>query len=731
MLVIGAPGVGKTALVSARMPVHARFLCRSNVTASSEPVRVLADIAGQLARTVPGYCVAGAGLGPAAGGAAQTVLDRWSPWAAYDRALRFPLGALASSGRASGDVLVVIDGLDEATARDGSNPLAELLAERLAPGADATPGLRLLLTARPGPAATRLRGLTSFDLVADASGRVDSVREHIDAVCDLPARQRRAIAAAAGGSHVYAELAGRLVAAGRGAVLAGAPPVGLDALYDMALEDVGEPDTLARRALALLARVRDNGATANQVAALLGEPRARVHAALADCAHLLAGTKWLRLHHRRLAERIEAAHTEAPGAVDWTIASALRRRWDRSSKRRIEPYAARNLLVHLADARDQPAAAARAAAADLSDPLFLTTALAAVGVDDVLCATTHLRRGLPAMPSEAEVAEIILHGQARALRLARAEGDPTLAAQQLLYEAASIGETPLARSLAARLGDSGVLTLWATQDSPLRSRPKAARGHASQVGQIVITPDGTRGISASEGETRVWQLASGRVAQTMETTGKITALYPAPDTSQVVAATADGQAEVLDTERGETVHQLTSSRTTMVTAFAVSSGGTRAVSGDLDGHITIWDLTAGEPDMRLPCRTRMVTAVAITPDGRAAAAALFGGGVVVWDLTTGQPVAELPRWTPVAALALTPAADRLLVGDGSVLEVHALAGPSAGARTDRLITHHRVTALAVNPVMPDYALLGTAFGQVAYVRMSRQAGADGPLAAGK
>ena len=724
LVVTGSPGAGKSALVSARVPAAARYLCQSQVTASSDPVRAFADIAGQLARTVPGYIVR-EGLyqatKPDGDGrrAMQAVLDCSSPAEAYDKALRFPLAALASAGR-SDHVLVVIDGLDEAEYGDGSNQLVDLLAQGLARTAP-TPCLRLLLTTRPGPAADRLRGLPAFDLTEGAPPRIDSVREHLDAVCAVPARQRRAIAAAAGGSHLYVEVARRLAAAGRGAILTGEPPLGLDALYDLALADVGAPDSLGRRVLALLARVRDRGLTTPQIAAVLGEPRERVEAALSGGRHLLAGTRWLRVHHRCLAERITVAHTAEPGAADWLIADALRRTPGRAPKARAASYAARNLLAHLADACDQSAAAAEAIAEDLSDPQFLTTALAAVGVDDVLSTLAYVNRARRSPVDEAVAAETVLRGQRRALRLARRSGDSALVAQQLVFEAATVGETPLARRLAAHVGRSGILTLWATNDSPFRFLPKATRGHANQVNQVAITADGTGAITASDGATRVWRLASGRVARTMPTTSKITALYQAPGTPHVVAATSDGQAEVLDTERGESVQQLSGSKTAMVTAFAVSAGGTRAVSGDMDGGVTVWDLTTGEPHRRLPGRAGLVTAVAITPDGGTVAAGLYGGGVIVWDLATSERRAQLTRTAAVTALALTPAADRLLVGGRDGLTIYALVEDRPAAPVRQLIVSRGVTAVAVNPAMPAYALLGTAFGQVAYVQMPANA----------
>jgi WD40 repeat protein len=188
-----------------------------------------------------------------------------------------------------------------------------------------------------------------------------------------------------------------------------------------------------------------------------------------------------------------------------------------------------------------------------------------------------------------------------------------------------------------------------------------------------------------------------------------------------VASTTDGRAQIWDADRGAPLAELTSERKVLVTAFATNDTGTVGVGGDRDGNATVWDLTMGEPMMRLPCGSMLITAVAITPDGSMAATATYGGEVTVWDLDSGEPAVSLNDKSRVTALALSPTADRLLVG-GEVLSMYDLAGTDkSGDRSPRLITRlltsYDVTAAVFNPVMPAYALFGGARGQVAYVRL--------------
>jgi WD40 repeat protein len=173
--------------------------------------------------------------------------------------------------------------------------------------------------------------------------------------------------------------------------------------------------------------------------------------------------------------------------------------------------------------------------------------------------------------------------------------------------------------------------------------------------------------------------------------------------------------QVWDAGNGAPIMEIPTFRTALVTSFAANSTGTVGVGGDMDGNATVWDLTAGEPVLRLPCRT-LVTAVAITPDASVAATGSAHGDVTVWDLATGMPRIRLSSGTRVCSLALTPAADRLVVGSES-LTVYALTPAGVARRTAELFTSDAVTAAMINPVMPDYLLFGGASGQIVYVRL--------------
>jgi hypothetical protein len=690
---------------------------------------VLGGIAAQLARTVPGYqALLGGGSWRDIGGrrdtpgdddsaalAATVVLDSGNPSVAYDRALRRPLELLASRGGRR-DVVVAVDGLDEAS--PGFAGLAELFAGHLA---TPIPGLRLLLTVRSGDVARRLSAPSTLDLVADCPAGVDDVAEYLDVVSGLPPPVRAAVARAAEGSYVYADVVARLAATGTSDGFADGFPVGLDALYGLALDEIGEPDSLARLVLSVLSRSRDRGLTADQLAGVLDTEAARIAEVLHRSRHLLTGDQRVRPHHRCLSEYL-AATTPDPGAMDWMIARYLYHRGSGRWRTMREQYALRNLLPHLADAAaveprtDGRSVAASEAVRDVAaDPEYVTTALLAVGVDDVLSALSYVYRGARCPARNVTLAGI-LRRQAAALRTARERQDPVLAAQQLLFEAATVGMPDLARRFGEGFPESGIFTLWATSDSPLRLLPDAMRGHCAAVTSVVVASDGTRGVTtARDCETRVWRLASGRLAHTMPTPVPVLNLYAEPDTPWVVASTTQG-AQIWDADEGTPVARYTGGQTVLVTAFAVNVDGTLGASGDTDGNVTIWDMDFGKPMLRLPCPGGLVNAIALSPDGQVATTASQCGGVTVWDVKTATPTHRLPGMTAVTSLALSPD-NRCLVVGGDGLAGYALDRGEPPRLLARLVTGCPVTAVALNLSMPTYVLFGGASGQVGYVRL--------------
>ncbi len=582
------------------------------------------------------------------------------------------------------------------------------------------------MTARPGPVADYFCGTARFDLADDHQTATQDITEFLVRGTSLPKRGLLAIAAAADGCFLYADLAARLSRADQWRLdLRGPLPEGLHGLYGHAFRGRPGLTPLARQVLGLLARTRDDGLTTHQVAGLLNATAPDVGTVLIQWQALLRGTRRVRPHHRCLAEHLAATATDGqtPADFDWLIAKRLIQRWAGRWRAGNQHYGLRSLLIHLADAGattpddDRRLAAATAIGATIADPEFLTTALVRVGVDDVLSGMRYVRCRMPTRAAHVDTTADVLRAQVATLRAARQRNDSALAIQQLVFEAASLGATDLGRALADRIGSRAILTLWATVDGALGARsgrPARAPGagrrrnrHARRrTRRYLLSRRHVPGVAAGLGPGR--PRASEPATTSPVCTRRRTRHTSLPATGS--AGLSSG------TSRPARAWTCRKSRTTMVSAFAVDRDGVRGISGDADGNATIWNLDAGEPVHRLPCRAEVVTAVAITADGQTAATGSLTGDVIVWDVVTGIPVLRFSCPTVVSALALTPNGDRVLVGDHESLSVHPLADTSPQPPIARLITRSGVTALAVNPALPAYVLCGTASGQVAYVR---------------
>jgi WD40 repeat protein/nucleoside phosphorylase len=180
-------------------------------------------------------------------------------------------------------------------------------------------------------------------------------------------------------------------------------------------------------------------------------------------------------------------------------------------------------------------------------------------------------------------------------------------------------------------------------------------GHAAPVTACAVTPDGRRVVSASSDNTlKVWDLASGYAEATLKGhSGPVTACAVTPDGRRVVSASWDRTLKVWDlaSGRSEAILEGHSSR---VTGCAVTPDGRRVVSTSWDRTLKIWDLASGRAEATLEGHSSRVTGCAVTPDGRRVVSASWDLTLKVWDLASGRLEATLEGHAgPVTACAVT------------------------------------------------------------------------------
>jgi hypothetical protein len=646
----------------------------------------------------------------------MVVLDSADPFAAFERGLRHPVSSLVTAGELTRNLLVVIDGLDEMSVGRRGNELIDMLAiQSLRPA----PGLRFLITTRPGPVTDKLCSAPRLSLDDDPS-TVDTISSVLESLAALRQRARRKIAKSAQGNFVYAMLAASSVDQSE-------PPPSLDDLYRLMVD---ADDAAAAQLLGAVCQARDNGLSPSALAGILGSTRRDVGKTLSKVRQVLEGSRIVRPHHRCLTDHIHSLAGEADGRIGSHLVDHWGGRWEECT----DSYALRNVLPHLAGAiRSQPNVqgaapddtAATMLRETLTDPGYVTAALAALGVDELrttLAYTGHRVAGTAADTDTLPALADIFHEQAWSLR--RVRGGPAVN-RQFVYLAATLGATELSRRLAGRTAPGDLETLWATDDNlAMRTAAQAIRGHRADVTALAVAANGTQAVSSSlDGTTLVWRLASGRLTNTLSTPAHVTNVHSGPDAGQVSAAFADGSAQQWDLTTG-VGQRLPDTPTMRVTAIDAAHDAGRGVTGDLDYGVTVWSLeTPPKPLLRLPPQAGRITAVALSADGKHVAAGCITGDITVWEVQEARVRMRLDHRRPVTAICLTRHGERVVVGDDESVTVHAVTdvadadAPATDTAVGGLGTRAAVTALAANPALPSDVILGTAAGQVAYIRV--------------
>jgi WD40 repeat protein len=213
-------------------------------------------------------------------------------------------------------------------------------------------------------------------------------------------------------------------------------------------------------------------------------------------------------------------------------------------------------------------------------------------------------------------------------------------------------------------------------------------GHCGGVLAVLISPDGTRIVSASaakyeesqgstsdaegddeseesvsstEGEEesehnaiRIWDAITGQQLLTLEGhDAPVDALAISLDGFWLVSGSYDMTIRVWDAHSGEQLMVL-SGHASVVRAVAISPDGRRIVSGSGDNTIRLWDAHNGAQLRVLEGHTSLVSAVAISPDGSKIVSGSWDATVRVWDLYTAAPLMVLKGhtgWVTTVAIA--------------------------------------------------------------------------------
>jgi len=158
----------------------------------------------------------------------------------------------------------------------------------------------------------------------------------------------------------------------------------------------------------------------------------------------------------------------------------------------------------------------------------------------------------------------------------------------------------------------------------------------NRVSAIGLSRDGRSLVTADDvGDIRIWDVSSGQLKKTFETSHEITALAIDPSGQLLAAARADHSIGLWNVTAGRVQADLRKHQD-VVNALAFSPDGKTIASGGDDRTAILWDVATARVKRTLKDHDLTVTSLAFSPDGLLLASASGNASVVLWNVPTGK-----------------------------------------------------------------------------------------------
>jgi WD40 repeat protein len=178
---------------------------------------------------------------------------------------------------------------------------------------------------------------------------------------------------------------------------------------------------------------------------------------------------------------------------------------------------------------------------------------------------------------------------------------------------------------------------------------------------VAFSKDGKKAISVSDGTVVVWGTSNWKVVKALrdDDGSRIYDAVLSADGKQALTG-GDEELKLWDLVKGEVIW-VSQRHKNVVNCVAFSRDESRAMSGDCDGIVILWDMATRREIRTFRDKTGGIGATAFFPNGRQAL--VCGGRVLLWDFITGSTT-ELSDDNRVARIGLSPdGKSAVLAGD--------------------------------------------------------------------
>jgi WD40 repeat protein len=152
-----------------------------------------------------------------------------------------------------------------------------------------------------------------------------------------------------------------------------------------------------------------------------------------------------------------------------------------------------------------------------------------------------------------------------------------------------------------------------------------------------FTQDGSRLAVTSGNAVAIWDVAGGRLLRSIGDHGNdVDGIAISTDGTRVLTGGRDNVAKLWDVASGGLLRTFTG-HAHWVEHAALSSDGRHAATGSsIDGVIKIWDLESGKQLQQLQGHNASLARLEFSPDGLSLLSGSWDGSVILWDLTRAE-----------------------------------------------------------------------------------------------